>query len=210
MKIHDISIAISPSMHVYSGDPGVEIVPVSRITDGKGANVSAIHMGTHTGTHVDPPFHFVSSGVTVDCLPLETLIGECLVCEVQDVPVILRQHVTEEVIPLGTERILFKTRNSALWQEKEFRNDFTYLDSGAAEALVDRGVKLIGIDYLSIDQFKSDGHRTHLKLLGSGVVVLEGLDLSNVSVGTYTLVCLPLKIQGGDGAPARAVLMERP
>ena len=209
MKIHDISIPISPNMPVYGGDPAVQVTPVSRISDGAGSNCSMLCFGSHTGTHVDPPFHFVESGIKVDELPLGTLVGECLVYSVEEGPAILRQQLESKPIPEGAERVLFKTRNSALWQDKEFHNDFTYLSPEAAELLVDRGIKLVGIDYLSIDQFKSPGHATHHKLLGSGVIVLEGLDLSQVEEGAYTLICLPLKIEDGDGGPARAILIER-
>jgi arylformamidase len=209
MKIHDISVPISPDMPVYQGDPAVQVTPVSRTAQGAGSNCSMLCFGTHTGTHVDPPFHFVESGIKVDELPLSTLVGDCLVYCVEEGPVILRQQLESRPIPEGTERILFKTGNSALWQQKEFQTHFTYLSPEAAELLVDRGIKLIGIDYLSIDQFKSPGHATHHRLLGAGVIVLEGLDLSQVEEGTYTLICLPLKIQDGDGGPARAILIER-
>lgn len=209
MRIYDISVSISPDMPVYSGDPAVEIIPVSRISEGAGANVSLLKFGSHTGTHVDPPYHFVESGIKLDELPLEVLIGECMVKYVQDRRVIDKQAVEEAGIPEGTERVLFKTRNSDFWREPGFHADFTYIDPEAAEWLVERGVKLVGVDYLSVDQFKSPGHRTHLTLLGAGVIALEGLDLSEVSEGTYTLVCLPLKIAGGDGGPARAVLIEQ-
>lgn len=209
MKIHDISVPISPAMPVYSGDPAVEVTPVSRISKGAGANVSRLCFGSHTGTHIDPPYHFVESGIKIDQVPLDTLVGECVVYCVKDAPSILVQHLESKPIPDGTERLLFKTRNSALWEDKEFHTDFMYLSSEAAEWLVGRGVKLIGIDYLSIDKFKSGVHATHHTLLESGVIVVEGLDLRQVDEGTYTLVCLPLKIEDGDGGPARAILIEK-
>ncbi|MCX6377431.1 MAG: cyclase family protein [Armatimonadetes bacterium] len=208
MTIHDISIPIREGMPVWPSDPPVEITPSSRISQGGGANSSILRFGTHTGTHVDPPFHFVEAGLTVDRIPLETLVGECLVCEVPDAPVIEVEHLEAASIPDGTLRILFKTRNSGLWREPEFRTDYTYLSPEAADWLVRRGIKLVGTDYLSIDKFKSGGHAVHLRLLEAGVIVLEGLDLSEVAGGTYTLVCLPLKITDGDGAPARAILIE--
>ncbi len=207
MKIHDITVPISPDMPVYSGDPAVRIDRVSRISEGAGANVSMLCFGSHTGTHIDPPYHFVESGIKIDEVPLDTLVGECLVYSVEEATVILVQHLESKPIPKGTERIIFKTRNSGLWEDKEFHTDFTYLSPEAAEWLVERGVRLIGIDYLSIDKFKSGVHATHHKLLESGVIVVEGLDLRQVDEGTYTLVCLPLKIESGDGGPARAILL---
>jgi len=207
MRIHDISVPISSESIVYPGDPAVRIVPVSRISEGARANVSILRFGSHTGTHVDPPYHFVESGLTVDLLPLDVLVGECLVCPVEQSPVISVAELEAAGIPAGTERILFKTRNSELQGETAFRADYTYLDPEAAGWLVERRIKLVGTDYLSIDKFKSGTHATHLRLLESGVVVVEGLDLRAVPGGTYTLVCLPLKIAGGDGAPARAILI---
>lgn len=208
MKIYDISVAISPDMPVYGGDPAVEIVPASRISEGAGSNTSMLRFGSHTGTHVDPPYHFVESGIKVDELSLNTLVGECVVKYVEEVPVIAVHHLESAGIPEGTERIIFKTRNSEMWKDKEFHTEFTYLSPEGADWLVRRGIKLIGIDYLSVDKFKSSDHATHLKLLGAGVIALEGLDLRGVSEGTYTLVCLPLKIEDGDGGPARAILIE--
>lgn len=207
MRIYDVSVLIHNSMHAYPGDPPVEITPVSRIPEGAGANVSLLSMGSHTGTHVDPPYHFVNDGVTVDELPLDVLVGPCLVCDVGDAPVIGLGELEMAGIPSGVERILFKTRNSHLWAERGFRSDFTWLDPEAAGRLAEWGVRLVGIDYLSIDRFKSGAHATHRRLLEACIVVLEGLDLRGVPGGMYTLVCLPLKIAGGDGAPARAILI---
>ena len=209
MTIYDISIPIREGMVVWPGDTPVEITPTSRISEGAGSNVSVLRLSTHAGTHVDPPRHFIEGGGTVDRLPLDALIGECFVCEVMDTPAIRVEHLEAAGVPDGTERILFKTRNSQLLREPEFRTDFTYLEPEAADWLVRRGMRLVGIDYLSVGQFKR-GHPTHLRLLGAGVVVLETLDLSEVAGGTYTLICLPLRILDGDGSPARAVLIEQP
>lgn len=202
--IYDISLSIAPDMPVWPGDVNVEVTPVSRISQGAGANVSILRFSTHVGTHVDPPLHFIEGGMTVDEIPLDVLVGECLVYKI-DSPVITIADL--EGVPAGTERIIFKTRNSDLWSKPGFQSDYTYLDPDAAEWLVNRGIRLVGIDYLSVDQMKS-GHVTHTRLLQAGVVILEGLDCSEVPEGKYTLVCLPLKIKGGDGAPARAILMK--
>lgn len=208
MTIYDISIGLSDQTPVYGGDPKIEITPICRISRGAGANVSAMRLGSHSGTHVDPPYHFVDGGKTVDELPMDVLVGECLVCPIEDSPVIGTAELEAADIPEGTERILFRTRNSRMWSETEFRTDYTYLDPEAAAWLVEQGIKLVGIDYLSIDKFKSGTHATHHKLLESGIVVVEGLDLSAVPGGMYMLACLPLKIIGGDGAPARAILIK--
>ena len=202
--IYDLSIPISPDMPVYPGDASAEVTPASRISEGAGANVSILRFSSHTGTHVDPPFHFIEGGATVDELPLDVLVGECLVHKVES-PVIRIEDL--EGVPQGTERIIFKTRNSDLWHKAGFQTDYTYLDPDAAKWLVKRGIRLVGIDYLSVDKMKS-GHLAHNCLLQAGVVIVEGLDCSGVPEGMYTLVCLPLKIKGGDGAPARAILMK--
>ena len=206
MRIHDISVTISEDMAIYGSDPAVEIEPISRISHGDGANVSLLKLGSHTGTHVDAPFHFVEGGTTIDRVPLDVLVGECFVCEIRSSESITISEL--EGLPEGCRRVLFKTSNSDLWKDGRFHTDFVYLDPAAAAWLVDRGVVLVGIDYLSVDRFKSGTHPTHLRLLESGVVAVEGLDLSGVTQGTYFLVCLPLKIRDGDGAPARAILVE--
>lgn len=205
--IYDITVTISPESPVYPGDPQIEVTPVSRISAGAGANVSVLRLGTHTGTHVDPPFHFIEGGLTIDRVPLEILVGECHVVPVPDVPAITTAELQVAKIPEGTERVLLKTRNSDLWRKPGFQTDYTYLEPDAADWLVGRGVKLVGTDYLSIERLKSGSHPTHTRLLGSGVVIVEGLDLADVPGGIYTLVCLPLKILDGDGGPARAILI---
>jgi arylformamidase len=175
-----------------------------------GANVSGLCFGAHTGTHVDAPAHFIQGAAKVESLPLDSLIGEAEVIEVpRDRLAIDEAFVTAKCAP-GTKRFLFKTRNSAFWSEShpEFHNDFTYLDLDAAKKLVQQGLKLVGIDYLSIEKFGQEKHETHVALLSHGVVILEGLNLSEVPAGRYELICLPLRLRTslGDGAPARAVL----
>ncbi|HEX8129630.1 MAG TPA: cyclase family protein [Pyrinomonadaceae bacterium] len=211
MPIYDISVAISPeTTPTYPGDPGIEIVSWAAMARGDSANVTLLHFGAHTATHLDAPAHFIEHAPQVSALPLEVLIGEARVVSLGDeVQAIDASHVAAHV-PAGTTRVLFKTRNSNFWREdgKAFREDFTYLTTDGARALNERGVRLVGIDYLSIEQFKSETFETHTTLLSAGVIIVEGLDLREVAAGIYELICLPLKIAAGsgDGAPARAVL----
>ena len=214
MPIYDISVAISPeTTPTYPGDPTIEIISWTAISRGDPANVTLLRLGAHTATHLDAPAHFIEHAPQVSTLPLEVLIGEARVVEVGDeARAIDASHVAAHV-PQGTTRVLFKTRNSNFWQDdgKTFREDFTYLTPGAARTLDERGVRLVGIDYLSVEKFKAETFETHTTLLSAGVIIVEGLDLSEVSAGVYELICLPLKIAAGsgDGAPARAVLRTR-
>src|SRR5437588_9292009 len=211
MTIYDISVPIAPGeTPVYEGDPGIEVESWAAISRGDAANVSVLNFGAHTGTHVDAPAHFIEGAPGVTSLPLDALVGEALVIAVPaDVRAIEESHV-EELSPGSAARVLFKTRNSAFWENPrgQFREDFTYVSPGVARALVSRGVRLVGIDYLSVEEFGSKEFETHRVLLSGGVVILEGLDLRAVAHGRYELICLPLKIAAGscDGAPARAVL----
>ncbi|HZN12309.1 MAG TPA: cyclase family protein [Blastocatellia bacterium] len=208
MKIYDITVAISDDLPVYPGDPPVEVRRLLSLEAGDMARVSHLSCGTHTGTHVDPPSHFVLDGTPLDELPLEVLIGPARVVDVGDAPVIDREALSRADLE-GVTRVLFKTRNSRLWREaREFAADFVYLETAAAEALVARGVRLVGIDYLSVERFNFEQPTTHLALLSREVIVVEGLDLSAVAPGDYELICLPLRIRGGDGGPARVVLRE--
>ena len=210
MQIYDVSVPLSANTPTYPGDPTIEIKNWAMLANGDSANVSVLHMGAHSGTHVDAPVHFISEAPTVESLSLSVLIGEAEVVEVpHDIRVIDEPFVSNNCSG-PAERILFKTRNSVFWARPQdgFRVDYTYLDAAAAVRLVALGKKLVGIDYLSIEAFKSGDFKTHLVLLSNGVVILEGLDLRAVPSGMYELICLPLKIAGGagDGAPARAVL----
>lgn len=210
MQIYDVSVPLSAATPTYPGDPGIEIKEWLTLANGDVANVSLINFGLHSGTHVDAPAHFIAGGSRVESLPLESLIGEAEVVEVaNDVRVIDADFVAANCAQ-GSQRILFKTRNSTFWNETQdgFREDYTYIHPDAAKLLVEAGVKLVGIDYLSVEQFKSEKFETHHVLLSSGVVILEGLDLRAVPSGRYELLCLPLKIAGGsgDGAPARVIL----
>ena len=210
MPIYDLSVPLSAELPTYPGDPGIRIQDWSKLANGDGANVSALSFGAHTGTHVDAPAHFIEGARKVDSLDLEVLIGEAEVVHVPDELRIIDEEFVAANCAVGSKRILFKTRNSAFWTGDftEFRTDFTHLTLPAAQTLVQRGVRLIGIDYLSIEKFNSKDHDIHRALLSHDVVIVEGLNLTGVPPGKYELICLPLRLRShlGDGAPARAVL----
>ncbi|HMF56432.1 MAG TPA: cyclase family protein [Pyrinomonadaceae bacterium] len=210
MRIYDISVPVSSETPIYPGDPGVKIEQWSALTEGDAANVSMLHFGAHTATHVDAPAHFIANASKVEEIPMDVLIGMATVVEIPDDVSVIDAGNLPWLEMSGATRVLFKTRNSAFWSDPSqgFRTDFTYIAPDAARALVENGVRLVGIDYLSVEKFKSKGFETHMTLLKKGVVILEGLDLREVPAGRYELICLPLKITGGsgDGAPARAVL----
>ena len=208
MKIYDITVPIRTTMPVYEGDPGVKIESWSAFAKGDSSNVSMLNFGAHTGTHVDAPAHFIEGANTVDQLRLEVLIGPARVVRVPDEVLEIDGDFLAGCDLNGVERLLFHTRNSGLWNDEAFHRDFTHLLPEAAQLLVDRGIKLVGTDYLSIEKFHSGHHRTHITLLAKNVVIIEGLNLSDVPAGDYELICLPLKIAAGtgDGAPARVVL----
>jgi arylformamidase len=210
MRIYDITIPISAETPVYAGDPGVEISSFKSIADGSTANVSQISIGVHTATHVDAPNHFIDGAKRIHEIDPEKLVGPCRVIEVpEDVVAIGPEHVGDIG---GITRILFKSRNSAFWNTPEdgFRTDFTFITVETARLLVDSGVVLVGIDYLSIEKSGSPGHPVHVTLLENEVVILEGIDLREVSAGDYGMICMPLKYigGGGDGSPARTMLWE--
>jgi len=207
MPIYDITVPIRVGMPVYEGDPALEIEAWSAFAKGDSSNVSMLNFGAHTGTHVDAPAHFIEGARKIDALQLEILIGPARVIRVPDDLTEIDSEFIERCDLSGIERVIFHTRNSGFWNEG-FRKDFTHLLPEAAQMLVDRGVKLVGTDYLSIEKFHSGHHKTHLTLLSNNVVIVEGLTLSDVPEGDYELICLPLKIAdgSGDGAPARAVL----
>jgi arylformamidase len=208
MRTYDITLTITPDMIVWPGDPKVSIQRTSNMDSGDNANVSQISMSCHTGTHVDAPHHFLNNGKTVEDLSLDLLVGRAYVLYLPEVNQITASVLRYAEIPPRTRRLLFKTRNSELWKngQHEFKSDFVALSLDAAEWLVDRNVRLVGIDYLSIAPYNL-GTPVHTILLNAGVVVIEGLDLSKVSPGRYTLHCLPLKLGGADGAPTRCVLV---
>ncbi|MFC2021245.1 cyclase family protein [Chloroflexota bacterium] len=202
----DISVPLRDAMVHWPGDPPVTIKRVKDIEQGATANLSVISMGVHSGTHVDAPIHFIKDGKGVDSIPLDTVVGRVRVIEIRDPESIKQEELAGYHIRCG-ERILFKTGNSPdVWQKDEFFEDFVFISDDAADFLVERGVRLIGIDYLSVGSFKHSGSYVHKTLLSGGVWIIEGLNLSNVMPGKYDLICLPLRIVGGDGAPARAIL----
>jgi arylformamidase len=206
-SIYDISVPIRSGGLVYPGNPEIDITLQQAVAKGASANVSLIKFGSHTGTHADASRHFFDDGQPVDQIPLERLIGPALLVAFDDkVRAVGAAELCEHDIK-GHRRILLRTRNSTLLAQKEFARDYAYLAPDGAQYLVDNGVELVGIDYLSIEQFHSGHHRTHRILLGHSVVIVEGLDLSLPPAGEYEFICLPLRIEGCDGAPARAVLM---
>jgi arylformamidase len=206
-RIYDISVPIRSGGLVYPGNPEIDITLQQAVARGDSANVSSIKFGSHTGTHADAARHFFDGGKTVDKIPLEQLIGPALVIGFADDVRAIGAADLEAHDLSGRKRILLRTRNSALLSKKEFASDFTYLAPDGAQYLVDNDVELVGIDYLSIEQFHSGHHKTHRILLERSVVIVEGLDLSVPPPGEYQLICLPLRIEGCDGAPARAVLV---
>ena len=210
MKIHDISLSISKNLPTWPGDPAVFLERVSKIEDGANANVSRLDISVHTGTHLDAPYHFLEDGTTVETLPLDVLIGEAQVVQFADsVDVIGARELAEVGIAPGVTRLLLKTRNSHYWSDgiSEFQTGFVGVNEDGAKYLVQIGIQLVGIDYLSIAPFKQS-RPTHEVLLRHKIIVIEGMDLSRIQPGNYQLFCLPLKLAGSDGAPCRAVLIE--
>jgi arylformamidase len=206
-RIYDISVPIRSGGLVYPGNPEIDISLQQAVAKGASANVSNIRFGSHTGTHADAARHFFDDGQPVDKIPLERLIGPALLVSFGDAVLSIGAAELREQDVKGHKRILIRTRNSALLSQKEFVKDYTYLAPDGAQYLVDIGVELVGVDYLSIEQFHSGHHRTHRTLLERAVVIVEGLDLSSPPPGEYQFICLPLRIEDCDGAPARAVLI---
>jgi arylformamidase len=206
-SIYDISLPILNGGLVYPGNPEIGITPQQEISKGAGANVSSLTFGSHTATHVDAPRHFFNEGLGVDGLSLDVLMGPAVLIAVDANAMSvgeadLRRHELK-----GHTRVLIKTRNSSFIREREFHRDYTYLAPDGAEYLVSLGVRLVGVDYLSVEQFHSGHHRTHRALLERDIVIVEGLDLSVPAAGPYELRVLPLLLPGLDGAPSRAVLI---
>ncbi len=206
-RVYDISRPLYDGGLIYPGDPEIRIRSHHSIARGDPADVSSLALGSHTGTHVDAPSHFVPGGETVDRIPLERLFGEALVLDVQGpIAAIGAAELARHDLD-GHRRVLLRTRNSAFATDRDFVPDYCALARDGAEHLLDRGVELVGIDYLSVEAFGSHDFPVHHLLLGSGVVIVEGLDLSAVPAGVYQFICMPLRLQGLDGAPARAVLV---
>lgn len=201
----DVSVPIHDGMVCWPGDPAVKVVKVADLERGDSVTVSRLDLGAHTGTHVDAPLHYLAGGPAVPALPWDGLIGRARVVLVPDAPVITAAIVDGLGLAAG-DRVVFRTRNSErCWTVDHFVADYTYVSLEAARRLVEIGVRAVAVDYLSVGG-GDEGPATHRALLGAGVCVIEGLDLRGVAPGGYEIVCLPLRIQGGDGAPARVLL----
>jgi arylformamidase len=205
-RVIDISVPNGRGMHVYPGDPVPRVEAVRSLTKGDVCNLSLLTVGSHTGTHVDAPYHFLSDGPRLGDVPLDRMVGEALVADLRGRAAIDAEALAATELRAG-DILLCRTDNSWRWAAPDFRRDFTYLTEDAADLLVTRGARAVGMDYLSIERFGSTDFPVHHRLLGAGVFVIEGLDLRAVEPGRYTLVCLPLKFPDLDGAPARAVLL---
>jgi len=206
----DISLPLTNDFPVWPGDPKINISTISSMDKGDTCNVSYMKMGVHAGTHIDAPHHFMNNNITVEKLSLDTLVGVVYVVEITEEPKVINNKVLQNsTIPKGIDRLIIKTENSKLWNLKHttFNKNFVAIDKSGAEWIVKRGIKLVGVDYLSVAPFE-DGIPTHQILLGAQVIIVEGLNLSAIDGGYYELFCLPLKIPGCDGSPARAVLKQ--
>lgn len=204
--IVDISVPLRSRMPTWPGSVGLTLTQTQSIAGGSVANVSRLDTDVHMGTHVDAPWHFLANGATVETIPLDELIGPAWVSHLPGIQAVTASDLDAAGIPAGTRRLLLRTENSEHWAtETRFRSDFVALTLDAARWIVDRGIGLIGNDYLSVQRFH-DGPETHRLLLDARVILLEGLDLAGVPPGPWELICLPLRLVGADGAPARAVL----
>jgi arylformamidase len=208
-RIFDISVPVRTNGTVYPGNPEILIEPQQAISKGAGANVSRITFGSHTGTHVDAPKHFFDDGPTVDQIPLDRLVGPAVLIAMDDDVMSVGERELKQHKLSGKKRVLIRTRNSGFLLDPNFHRDYTFLAPDGAEYLVSLGVELVGVDYLSIEQFHSGHHRTHRTLLEKNIVIVEGLHLWGPSPGEYQFCCLPLRLEGLDGAPARAILIAR-
>jgi len=207
LKIYDLSLTIYPGMQCWPNDAGVELIQEQSLRSGDAYNLSRLACSSHIGTHIDAPYHFSEAGKGIDEVSLYDLIGEALVVEVPAADLITAAELRD--VDMRTyKRILFKTRNSELLADRTFHEDYVALDYSAAQLLVENGVKVVGIDYLSIEAFTDAGHRVHKLLTENGVLILETLDLRAIEQGAYFMVALPLKLKGCDGAPTRVVLIE--
>ncbi|MFQ3611584.1 MAG: cyclase family protein [Fimbriimonadales bacterium] len=204
--IIDISLPLQTPMPIYPGDAEFALEPMLRIAEGKVCNLSRLQMGTHTGTHVDAPWHFNESGKRLDEVPLSRLIGRAWVADLRGYPEISAQALERAEIPPNTTRLLIRTDNSVLWSQTQFVENYVALTPDAGEWLVKHCVDVVGLDYLSVERFGAPKPEVHLTLCGAGVVIIEGLNLHDVEPGEYELLCMPLKLAGADGAPARVAL----
>jgi arylformamidase len=207
MKLIDVSVPLDARLPSYPGNPPFRLEPLKRIADGGSSNLSALHLSAHAGTHVDAPVHFIDGAPGAEALPLELLCGRARVIEIRSRKGIGPDDLS--AFDLSEDlRVLFKTSNSQLWTSSAFSPSYVGMTEAGARYLVERGVKVVGVDYLSVEEFKKPGAPAHHVLLGAGTIVIEGLDLRQVEPGHYDLFCLPLRIVGADGAPARVVLRQ--
>jgi len=211
MAYLDITLPVSESTVPWPGDPPVLITPVASLERGDAANVSRICLSSHTGTHIDAPLHLLSGAPSVDALPLDVLIGPAVVLDLPALSVITPDDLRAANLAPDCQRLLLRTANSerALLTGSVVMRDYCALSGTAGAWLAERGVRLVGIDAPSVDEFASETLPAHRALLSAGVIVVEGLDLTAVAPGHYRLYCLPLRVLGGDGAPARVLLETR-
>ena len=209
MNVYDISVPLRPDMPTYEGEPGPKLDFRKLLSKGDSATVSVLSLGSHTGTHVDAPSHFIDGADSMESLPLDALVGPVYVAEFGGNTHITAADLESMAIPGDCQRLLFKTRNGLFWDDPEFHTEFIALAPDAARKLAERDLRLVGIDYLSIERFRASPHEVHETLLASGVVILEGVDLRRVTPGGYLLVCAPLNVVGAEAAPARAFLIDQ-
>ena len=205
MKLIDVSVPLDAALPTYPGNTPFSLEAIKRISRGESSNVSSVHMSAHTGTHVDAPRHFFDGAAGVDLLPLEMLIGRVRVIEIRSRKGIGPDELSESDLSEDV-RVLIKTPNSRLWGSPEFNPEYVGVTEAGAKHLIGHGIKVLGVDYLSVEQFKKPGAPAHHVLLSAGVIVVEGLNLRDVEPGIYEMYCLPLRVVGSDGAPARVVL----
>jgi arylformamidase len=205
MKLIDVSVPLDSNLPTYPGDTQFSLEPIKRIARGDTSNVSTLHLSAHAGTHVDAPRHFFDEGPAVDALALGMLVGRARVIQVDSRKGIGAAELS--AIDLSEDlRLLIKTANSRLWGSPQFHTDYVGITESGAKHLIDHGIKVVGVDYLSVELFKAPGAPAHHVLLGQGAIVIEGLNLLNVEPGVYEMICLPLRVVGAEGAPARVVL----
>lgn len=203
----DVTLPLRPQMPFWPESTGLKITAIKRMKSGGVCNLSALTIDLHAGTHVDAPWHYVDEGFTTEDLSIETMMGACWLAHMPDTKEVTAADLEMAGIPDGTTRLLLRTSNSLLWKkgEPEFRKDFVGLSADGARWLVEHKIRLLGIDYLSVGPF-GRGIETHKIVLGAHMVVVEGLYLADVEAGSYELICLPMKLVGAEGAPARVVL----
>jgi arylformamidase len=210
-KIIDISVPLHCNMPIWPNSAGIRLIQTMSMERNDPFNNSCLTCDVHIGTHIDAPLHFIKNGNSVEKISLDTLIGPAFVVYIPQVETITAEILSALTLPSGTKRLLLRTENSVLWEKgiTNFSPGYVALNIDAAKWIVEQGIRLIGIDYLSIQSYNGN-HETHRILLGAGVIIVEGLNLTNVEPGKYELICLPLKLVGSDGAPARVVLRRLP